>query len=155
MPRAKTAKPGRHAAPRTRHPTVRNLIRNLGLQCHDLPAANLNAACGGPLDWSFRFGRAYRVKNKEEAGASDTIRTCDLCRRRTTPKRLGWSARRQFAFHESFDGIAGGDRPLAEQAFVRGETPFPDRSSNGGFWFRGAKCFIFQRGLTDTLSASA
>lgn len=60
------AKPGRHAAPRTRHPTVRNLIRNLGFQSHDLPAANLNAACGGRPGLEFRFGRAYRGKIKKK-----------------------------------------------------------------------------------------
>jgi hypothetical protein len=47
---------------------------------------------------------------------------------------LGWSARRQFALRQSLDGIVVGDRPLAEQAFVGGETPFSGLSSNGGFW---------------------
>jgi hypothetical protein len=44
---------------------------------------------------------------------------------------------------------------LGEMGSVKigAETPAFGGSSNSGFWLAGRKCFIFQWGLTDALSA--
>jgi hypothetical protein len=66
-------------------------------------------------------------------GAPDTIRTC-----------------------ESLDGIFVDDGPLAEQFVVRGEIAIfrPWLKWWVSVW-KSRKCFVFQWGLIDTLSAAA
>jgi hypothetical protein len=72
------------------------------------------------------------VSETSGSNAPDTIRTC-----------------------ESLDGIFVDDGPLAEQFVVRGEIAIfrPWLKWWVSVW-KSRKCFIFQRGLTDSLSAN-
>jgi hypothetical protein len=72
------------------------------------------------------------VSETSGSDAPDTIQTC-----------------------ESLDGIFVDDGPLAEQFVVRGEIAIfrPWLKWWVSVW-KSRKCFVFQWGLTDTLSAS-